>query len=490
MLIVTFIALDHIAPAGRRLAKIAGYDPVNYFGISHSLLFDHDFNLNNEFTRIKPDGSRWSEIQPGTGLPGSVWGVGYSILEMPFIAIGVLADAVAGNPADGFSKFAIFAYCLGNVVMSGLGLMALFAFLYRIGQSWNIPGNLAAGYSLFVTLTIFFGTNVGYYTFSQLAHIPTFLFASLFMCRWWNVRSSNKPGSWFLLGLLGGILSICRWQDILYLGGPLIFDLMGTEAWSDFRPWLRSRTLYAVGAGLAWIPQIAEWKIIYGKYLTVPQGDGFFAFPPHFMWEAMMSTRNGWFIWTPLAFIGVLGLFYGAAKHTRVFVPWIVILALEVVVVGSMPTWHGFDSFSSRYLLSTAPLIAMGFFTLLWEASESVRKGLVAASVVCCIFTMLFALQYRFSLIPSNVTLTASELFTDKLRLPQVRQRKIAVATARMLLEEGDFNSAIQTLEGVNGLGQDRDVLDGLEKAYRAAGKPEEAANAHLRLKEFLDSRL
>ncbi len=145
LLIVTFIALDHIAPAGRRLAKIAGYDPVNYFGISHSLLFDHDFNLNNEFTRIKPDGSRWSEIQPGTGLPGSVWGVGYSILEMPFIAIGVLADAVAGNPADGFSKFAIFAYCLGNVVMSGLGLMALFAFLYRIGQSWNIPGNLAAG---------------------------------------------------------------------------------------------------------------------------------------------------------------------------------------------------------------------------------------------------------------------------------------------------------------------------------------------------------
>src|SRR5580698_10596378 len=101
LLLITFLALDHIAPAGRRLAKIAGFDPVNYFDIAHSLLFDHDFNLNNEFTRIKPDGPLWSAIQPNTGLPGSVWGVGYSVLEVPFLALGVAADAIAGNPPDG-----------------------------------------------------------------------------------------------------------------------------------------------------------------------------------------------------------------------------------------------------------------------------------------------------------------------------------------------------------------------------------------------------
>jgi len=37
-----YITLDQIAPAGRRLAKIRGEDPVNYFGIAHSVLFDHN----------------------------------------------------------------------------------------------------------------------------------------------------------------------------------------------------------------------------------------------------------------------------------------------------------------------------------------------------------------------------------------------------------------------------------------------------------------
>lgn len=490
VLLIAFVTLDRIAPAGRRLAKIAGYDPVNYFGMAHSMLFDHDFNLNNEFTRIHPDGPRWSAVQPGSGLPGNVWGIGYSMLEIPFLAAGVAADAVAGNPPDGFSRFAILGYCLGNVVMAGLGLMALFTLLYRMGQFWNIPGNLAAGYSLFVTLAVFFGTNVGYYTFSELAHISTFLLVSMFLAHWWKIRSSNNPRSWLVLGLIGGLLSICRWQDILYLGGPLIFDLMGPELRSDLRSWLRSRMLYAIGAGVWWIPQIAEWKIIYGKYLTVPQGDGFLIFPPHFMWQVVMSTRNGWFVWTPLALLGVVGLFYGAVKQARVFVPWIVILGLEVAVVGSMPTWHGFDSFGSRYLLSTAPLAAMGLFTLLCETSTVARRGLFVASLACCVYTMLFALQFRLNLIPSNETLTPTELFTDKLRLPQVRQRKAAVTAARTLMKDGNFDAAIQTLESVAGLGADRDVLDNLEKAYRAAGRLDAAGAAHLRLEQFLDSRL
>jgi len=72
----TYITLDQIAPAGRRLVKIRGEDPVNYFGIAHSVLFDRDFNLNNEYEHMPPDGKRWTLNQPGTGLPGSGAGDG------------------------------------------------------------------------------------------------------------------------------------------------------------------------------------------------------------------------------------------------------------------------------------------------------------------------------------------------------------------------------------------------------------------------------
>ena len=122
---------------------------------------------------------------------------------------------------------------------------------------------------------ILFGTNVGYYAFSEMAHAPTFLFASLFLATWWRVRESEELRDWLVLGLVGGFLSICRWQDVLYMGGPLLFDLFGGEAWKR-RRWWQSRVFYAAGIGVWWIPQVLQWKAIYGKYITIPQEENIF----------------------------------------------------------------------------------------------------------------------------------------------------------------------------------------------------------------------
>ena len=88
VLLVGFITLDQVAPAGRRLIKIRGEDPVSYFAITHSILFDPWFRVQtNEISDIPPpDGRRWTSNQPLTGLPGSPWGVGYSFLEIPLLA--------------------------------------------------------------------------------------------------------------------------------------------------------------------------------------------------------------------------------------------------------------------------------------------------------------------------------------------------------------------------------------------------------------------
>jgi hypothetical protein len=242
---------------------------------------------------------------------------------------------------------------------------------------------------------------------------------------------------------------------------------------------------YVAGALICWVPQFIEWKAIYGKYLTMPQGPGFIVFPPAFIREVLLSSRNGWFLWTPLAFIGVLGLLYGAFRFTREFIPWIVVLALEVIVIGSMPTWHGFDSFSSRYLLTNSPLIGLGLFTLLCSLRPLLRRSLVVVTALCCIFTTLFAIQYRLNLVPNNETLTFSEVFTDKLRLPQVRRRKNAASTARWLLSKGDTFDAILLLEEAASLGDDRDVLDLMGAAYRAEGDETLARTADLKAQEF-----
>lgn len=491
VVLLSFITLDHMAPAGRRLIKIRGEDPVSYFGTAHSILFDHDFNLNNEYERMPPDGRFWTANQPGTGLPGNVWGLGYPFAEIPLLALGTGVDALAGNPADGYSRWAIFFYCIGSVLITGCGMVALFALLRAAAEYWKIaPEDHQSAYALFITLAIFFGTNVGYYAFSQMSHASTFLFASLFLATWWRFRESEGLRDWLLLGLIGGFLSICRWQDVLYLGGPLLFDLFGGDVLKKGLPYLRSRLIYGAGIGVWWIPQVIEWKAVYGKYVTIPQGGGIFSFPPAHMMQVLFSSQVGWFIWTPITILGVAGLLIGAFQATRIYLPWIIVLTLQIAVVGSIPFWHGVESFGARYLLSDTPLIGLGIITLYGVSSVQVRRSLSMVCALCCVFTALFAVQFRLNLVPTETPLTFSELVTDKLRLGQVRQRKAATRQASDLLAKGDPASAIRTLESVVSLGEDRDVDMFLEKAYRAAGKIDQADAAGLKYKKFLESRL
>jgi hypothetical protein len=489
LLVAGFVLGDGMAPAGRRLAKVTGIDPPAYFGVSHALLFHQDFDLSEEYQRVKPDDSPWTARRKETGHYSSAYAVGYSILAAPFLAAGTLMDALAGNPATGYSGFAILGYCLANVVLTGLALMSLFAFTRNVAEFWGSAPRTAALYALFTTGAIFFGTSVGYYAFSPMSHATTFFCASLFLAYWWRVRERTDVRSWVFLGLLGGFLSITRWQDIFFLTAPILADLLGGPR--GLLPRVRSRIAYGAAAALCWTPQVVEWKYIYGKFLTVPQGEGFFVFPPPFIPQVLFSTRNGWVMWTPLVLLGVSGLIVGARRKARLLLPWIVVIALEIGLIGSLPTtWHGGEGFSARYLTSNAPLIALGLVTLLCLATRNVRFLVMGAALVFCLFSVVSAVEFRLDLIPRADRLTASEYFTDKLRPLQVRRRKQMLRQAEALLSQGSPAAAAAVLEAAAADGPDRDILVALSKAYRASGREPEARNADQRLTILMQSRL
>jgi hypothetical protein len=352
-----------------------------------------------------------------------------------------------------------------------------------------MPEDHQWAYALFVTLAIFCGSNVGFYAFSQVAHSSTFLFASLFLVTWWRVRESESWKDWMILGLIGGYLSICRWQDVLYLGGPLLYDLFGGD-WLKRTAWWRTRLLYALPIAVCWIPQVLEWKAIYGKYLTIPQGGGIFSFPPPHVLQVLLSTQNGWFTWTPITLLGVAGLVVGATRATRIYLPWVIVLTLQALAIGSISFWSGLGSFGARYMLSNTPLIGIGIITIFGVSAVWIRRSAAVFCALCCVFTSVFAIQFRLDLVPTETPLTFSELITDKLRLPQVRQRREAARQAVELMARGDPNAAVRILEGTRSLGEDRNVDMYLAQAYRAAGMTEQADAADLRYKMLLESRL
>ncbi|MDE3198311.1 MAG: hypothetical protein KGN84_18325 [Acidobacteriota bacterium] len=490
LMIVAFIALDRVAPADRRLVKIRGEDPVAYFGMAHSVLFDHDFDLSNEFRNVPPVARWWTANQPRTGLPGSPWGLGYSFLETPLLAVGSGLDAWSGGHGDGYGSAAVFCYCLGTVIFAGLGLVALFFLLKEAGAEWGLEDEeRRSKYALLLTLATYWGTNVGFYSFSQMGHSATFLFSCLFLLVWWRIRERTALGRWFLLGLIGGMLSICRWQDVLELGIPLMYDLGGGNLAAAAREKWKSRLIYAAGAALWWIPQAAEFKAIYGSYVTVPQA-GYFSFPPSHFWQVLFSTQSGWVAWTPLIGLGLAGLLWAAARRPRLYVPLLLVLTMQVVVVGSISFWDGIGSFSSRYLNSLTPMAAVGAMVLWRVTGRRARFGLTALGLIFCAFTTMFAIEYGLYLAPTTVRMTFSEYVTDKFRPFDLYRRKSAVRTANELLDQGKTGKAIDTLEGALRYGDDREVYQILETACRNAGRIEEADRFREKREEFLRGEL
>ena len=53
-LAAALFALQRAPVGGRSIVKITGVDPVYYFATAHSLLFDRDYDLTNDFQSLDP----------------------------------------------------------------------------------------------------------------------------------------------------------------------------------------------------------------------------------------------------------------------------------------------------------------------------------------------------------------------------------------------------------------------------------------------------
>jgi hypothetical protein len=398
-------------------------------------------------------------------------------------------DWIAGHPADGYGRFAVLFYCLSNVVFAGAGALLLFGFLRKasaILAPRHSPG-FHAWTALSTVVAILLGTTAGYYAFSPLSHASTFLMSSMFLYLWWDARYSDRPAQWARLGLAGGFLSICRWQEVIFLAGPLLFDAAMWREWrkpTRTEAWLRSRLPYLFAAAICWIPQILEWKTIYGRLLINPQGNGFVRFPPRFVPEVLFSSEHGWFIWTPLALLGVAGLLRGTRTSALHFWPWIVLTALDVSIMGSLPkhNWTGGAAFGQRSLTSLAPLLALGLTAIFYSLASWRRWVLTAVVMVCMVYTTIFAVQLRLNMIPTG-RLTFDELITDKLRLDRALQRRKLFLRAAELNRGGNAGGAAAFLtEAVQNYGEDRNLLSLLAAISRALGHDGEAQAAEARL--------
>lgn len=397
--LIAFVVLDTFHPLAYR---IEGVDPVGYYAWAHSILFDRDLQFENEYRAlntaevlrknplVNPEGERTP-----TGHLGNAFSIGPGLLWAPFLIVAHGVAWLHGAETDGFSQPYHAAVFIANLCYGLAGVLLTYLAL----RTW-----FERRASAIAAAAAWAGSPALYYTFPQeaMSHACSLFSIALLLFLWARLRDKPSPWVWAVIGAAAGMAALVRWQDATFAIIPAM-DLL----WRDRRrAWVRL-VLYAAAATVVFLPQMLAWKVLYGSFLTVPQGASFMSWTrPDFI-RPLFSPMHGLVTWTPLCGVGLAGLFFYPKEHRRVFVPLVgaVILQLYVEACAGNVGW----SFGMRRLVNCVPLFAVGLCHLQQRCHAKPKWSIVIASVFA-LWNFLFVLQYAGFLNEYYVTTALVEL--------------------------------------------------------------------------------
>ncbi|MBI5093515.1 MAG: hypothetical protein HZB26_13870 [Candidatus Hydrogenedentes bacterium] len=365
--------------------RIAGVDPVGYYAWIHSLAFDHDLQFENEYLMLNggvylgppfpdPNGPRTP-----TGHLSNPFSLGPGLLWTPFVFAAHVIAKLKGYPADGFSEPYIAAVFVANAVYGLIGTLLLY---------WGLRTWFTRGASAVAAIAAWAASPLLYYTYAQqaMSHTCSFFAMALLLEVWARLRLRPGYGPWAVVGAALGLATLVRWQNVTFAIIPAI-DLLARDPKRN----LPRLAVCAVAAVVAFSPQMIVWKIVYGSFVTIPQGSGFMDWRHPHPLLVLFSPSYGLLTWTPLCAIGLVGLFIWP-KDNRL--PFITLAAAFLVqfYVQSVAGNIGW-TFGMRRMDNCVPLLAVGF--ALFSTRLHVRWGWSAlVSGLFIVWNFLFVLQY------------------------------------------------------------------------------------------------
>lgn len=386
-------------------------DGIGYYVYLRSLTIDGDLKFDNEYVEAPfrhlphPEDILMTEtghfINPFAVGPAILWSPLYSVAHV-IVQVG----QTLGLPwqADGYAD----PYVVLSVFTSALAALIIMFTGYRICRRWVNPP-----IALLAVVTALLGSNLLYYTMREggFAHALSAAMTSLFVLVWLRLEEHPSIPRWAMMGLTSGGIVLLYWMSaILWILPGLTFLrlLIGAIRSTSSHRTLPLRQLFVGGvvaallALLVFSPQMIAWQIIFGSFLTAPQGSSYIS-PQSFKGiHLLFSHLHGLLPWTPAFFAGLVGLVF-LWPHSR----WQT-LCLGIACVlylgynASIWQWHGGGAFGGRRLIVLTPCFIIGLALLLnvlhrWSAALP-----MALAALMSVWTTLLLVRYDWYLIPHD----------------------------------------------------------------------------------------
>jgi hypothetical protein len=317
--------------------------------------------------------------------------MGLSILYSPFFgAAHLYTKYFSSYSPDGFSPPYQVAAFIAGFAYALLGLVLLRRFLRHY---------FSEGLTALLLIVVYCGTNYLCYAVQRGLYSHNFLFVlhtgTLLLTRSWLQR----PHWRYALGLAFtiGLAVLIRPTEIIVGLVPL---LLGVASVSDlrerlgflFRHW-GQLVLFGAGVGLVWLPQLLYWHHMSGHwaYDSYP-GETFNFWHPRLK-SGIYSFNNGWLTYTPVMVLAILGI--GVLWWRRRGLFWLSgsYLALHLWISYSWWCWWYMDSFGSRAMVQTYPLLCLPLGYFLHELLKCGKGWATATVAVLAGFVTLNAFQ-------------------------------------------------------------------------------------------------
>lgn len=386
-------------------------DGFYYFSFTRSLWFDHDVNLTNDYALLGIDDAQHQFLlQPTvTGYAQSAWAIGPALAWTPFFGLGhAAARTLAAGGSDVKTDGTSFPYRQA-VVLGGLfyGLLGLW-WSYRLTRQM-----FSASVATASVITVGAGSFVLWYLVREptMSHAVSMAAVAGFTLAWTRLRARDDGRTWVLLGLLGGVMVIMRWQNVVVLLLPAIW-LLRTP---------KRAALFATGVLLGALPQMFAWHALYGAWITQPPvSPRMFWLAPQLV-DVLWSSRSGLFATSPALYLAVLGLVPLWRAHRALAAMGLVTLVLMTWTNGAVEDWWAGASYGGRRFDSLIPFLVPALAAGIGVTSRLIARrpaataaGLLGLLVVwnVSLLSVARAGTYRIGQIVSFADLGAAQAAT------------------------------------------------------------------------------
>jgi hypothetical protein len=326
---------------------------------------------------------------------------GISIMYSPFFLIGHLVAHLTPYPQDGFSLPYQWAFIIGGIFYALIGIWAMRKVLLMYFDDRITAITMAV---LFLGSSVFFFGTMG----NKEPHI--FLFTMITLLILLTARWHASP-SWKLaagIGLLAGIIAASRTTGILASSIPVLWGIFGYKSLKvKIRLMLShyGHVLLVLSAFiLALSPQLIYWKVYSGQFIFNAYDDpqsGFDFLHPRLHY-VLFGFRKGFFIYSPVMVLAVIGLFAFARQQRNSFLPVLVYVLVMTYVISSFSTLtsFGWRAFVEMHAVLALPL---GFLIHYLFTRKRIAVYAFSAFFLCVIALNVFkSYQILFGVIDGS----------------------------------------------------------------------------------------